>query len=192
MIEELIKKARSVRRFKQDEEVTCETLRKLINLARLSPSAGNIQPLKYILSCEPEKNEKIFSTLAWAAYLKEWPGPREGEKPAAYIIITGDTELSKNFLCDHGIAAQSIVLGAQDKGLGACILGSIKRDKLREMFSIPAQYEMLLVIALGRPAEEVVIEEAKEGESIRYWRDEKSRHHVPKRKLEEIIIETYE
>jgi hypothetical protein len=61
-----------------------------VNLARLSASAANLQPLRYILSNDPHKNELIFSCLAWAAYLKDWPGPPEGERPSAYIIMLGD------------------------------------------------------------------------------------------------------
>ena len=131
MIEELIKQNRSCRRFYQDEAVSLETLKWLVNLARLSASAANLQPLKYILANEPEKNAAIFSCLAWAGYLTDWPGPAEGERPAAYLIILGDTEISKNFGCDHGIAAQSILLGARAKGLGGCMLGSIQKDRLR-------------------------------------------------------------
>ena len=112
MIEELVMKNRSYRRFYENKSIDNETLKELINLARLSPSAGNLQPLKYILSNTPEKNSLIFPCLAWAGYLKEWPGPQEGERPAAYVVILGDTDITKKFGCGHGIAAQSILLGA--------------------------------------------------------------------------------
>ncbi len=188
MIEELIRRNRSCRRFHQDEEVSLETLKWLVNLARLSPSAGNLQPLRYILSNEPGKNGKIFSCLAWAAYLKDWPGPSEGERPPAYIVILGDSEVCINFWCDHGIAAEAILLGAREKGLAGCILGSIDRKKLRDLLEIPERYEILLVLAIGRPKEEAVIEEMSGGESIKYWRDDRGVHHVPKRRLEDIIV----
>ena len=153
-----------------------------------SASAANLQPLKYLLACEPEKNAAIFSCLAWAGYLKDWPGPAAGERPAAYILILGDTEISKNFGCDHGIAAQSILLGARAQGLGGCLLGSIQRDRLRELLRIPAKFDILLAIALGRPKETVVLEEVSPGDSIKYWRDDQGVHHVPKRRLEDIIL----
>ncbi len=188
MIAELVKGNRSYRRFHQEEPVSLETLKGLVNLARLSASAANLQPLKYLLSGGPEKNEAIFSCLAWAGYLKDWPGPAEGERPAAYIVILGDTEISKNFGCDHGIAAQSILLGAREQGLGGCILGSIQRDRLRDLFKIPETLDILLVIALGRPQETVILEEVAPGGSIKYWRDEQGGHHVPKRRLEDIIL----
>lgn len=188
MIEELIKGNRSYRRFHQDFPVSLETLQGLVNLARLSASAANLQPLKYLLSCDPKKNADTFSCLAWAGYLKDWPGPAEGERPAAYIVILGDTEISKNFGCDHGIAAQSILLGAREQGLGGCMLGSIRRDRLRELLHIPESLEILLVIALGRPRETVVLEEVAPGGDIKYWRDAAGVHHVPKRRLEELIL----
>jgi len=185
----LILKSRSYRRFCQEKPVKAEALKELVDLARLSPSASNLQPLKYILSCDREKNAKIFPHLAWAGYLKDWKGPAEGERPAAYIIILGDTGISKAFGCDHGIAAQSILLGAVEKGLGGCIIGSINQDGLRQALEIDRRYEILLVIALGRPKELVKVEKVKEDGDIRYWRDEKGGHHVPKRPLEELILD---
>ena len=136
----------------------------------------------------PEKNSLIFPCLAWAGYLKDWAGPREGERPSAYIIILGDTEITKVFGCDHGIAAQSILLGATEKGFNGCIIGSVKRELLRKSLQIPKRYQILLAIALGAKKESVVIEEVKEGD-IKYWRDKKGIHHVPKRQLSEIILD---
>lgn len=189
MIKDLVLKNRSYRRFHQDEAVKPETLRELIDLARLSASGANQQPLKYILSWVAEKNIQIFPHLAWAGYLKDWDGPVESERPSAYIIILGDTEISKTFGVDHGIAAQSILLGAVEKGLGGCIIGSIKRDSLRDALGIPNCYEILLVLALGRPKETVVLVTTGEDGDIRYWRDNEGVHHVPKRRLDDIILD---
>jgi nitroreductase len=188
MIKELIFKNRSYRRFDQEYRIEAQTLRELVDLARLSPSAANLQPLKYILSHEPQKNALIFPHLGWAGYLKDWPGPAEGKRPSAYIIILGDTEISTSFGCDHGIAAQSILLGAVEKGLGGCIIGTVQREKLRKVLDIPSRYEILLVLALGKPKEEVVVEMARPTGDIKYWRDGEGLHHVPKRPLDEIII----
>ncbi|MCX7683575.1 MAG: nitroreductase family protein [Anaerolineae bacterium] len=189
MIEELIRKNRSYRRFYQDVPVGMETLRELVNLARLSPSAANLQPLKYILSCDAETNALIFPHTRWAGYLKDWPGPAEGERPAAYIIILGDTTITKSFGCDHGIAAQSIMLGATERGLGGCMIGSIDRDGLRQALHIPDHFEILLILALGKPKEQVVIEQVGPDGDIRYYRDQDGVHHVPKRALEDLIVE---
>jgi nitroreductase len=188
MIEELIKSNRSCRRFKESEPVSRQTLKWLVNLARLSASAGNLQPLKYFLAHTPEVNRQIFPCLAWAGYLPDWPGPGPGERPAAYLVVLGDREIAANFGCDHGIAAQSILLGAREQGLAGCILGSIRRDQLRLALNLPEGYETLLVIALGKPKEEVVLEEVGPDGSIKYWRDEHGVHHVPKRRLEDIIL----
>jgi nitroreductase len=188
MIEDLIKKNRSCRRFLQKEEVPGDTLRWLVNLARLSGSSANLQPLKYILSNEPHKNELIFSCLAWAAYLKGWPGPPEGERPSAYIIMVGDWNIAKSFGADMGIAAQSILLGARERGLAGCMIGSINKELLQERFHLPKRFEILLVIALGKPKETAVLDEVKPGGAIEYWRDDQGVHHVPKRSLEDIIL----
>jgi len=188
MLKDLITKNRSYRRFYQDKKIEEQSLRQLVNLARLSASAGNLQSLKYILSCDAEKNAAIFPTLRWAAYLTDWPGPDEGERPAAYIIILGDTKIYKDFFCDHGIAAQSILLGATEKGLAGCMFASIDRDGLRKTLNIDKHLEILLVIALGVPKEKIVLEEVKDDGSIKYWRDSSGTHHVPKRKLDDIII----
>jgi nitroreductase len=188
MIRNLILKNRSYRRFYEDFPVKKRALEGLVDLARLSPSAANLQPLKYILSCEPEKNALIFPHLKWAGYLKDWPGPGKGERPSAYIIILGDTEVAASFGCDHGIAAQSILMGATEKGLGGCIIGSISREDLRKALEIPHLYEILLVLALGKPMEKVMVEASRDKDDIKYWRDKGMTHHVPKRKLGDIII----
>ncbi len=187
-MKDLIHANRSYRRFYQDVPISMEVLRELVDLGRLSPSGSNMQPLKYKLSNDPETNAKIFQHLAWAGYLKEWPGPEEGERPSAYIIILGDTSISRTFGTDHGIAAQSIMLGAVEKGFGGCMIGSIKRANLAADVNIPAQYEILLVLALGKPKEIVQIDPVGPDGSIRYWRDEQQVHHVPKRALDDIII----
>jgi nitroreductase len=189
MIEDLIRQNRSCRRFCQNEPISGETLKGLVNLARLSASAANLQPLKYVLSNDPRKNTQIFACLAWAGYLPNWPGPGEGERPSAYIILLGDTAIAKTFAMDVGIAAQSILLGAREHHLAGCMIGSIKKELLQEMLQLPAQLEILLVIALGQPKEIVVLEELPSGGSIKYWRDEHGVHHVPKRSLDEIILD---
>jgi nitroreductase len=188
MIKELILKNRSYRRFQQDVPIDMETLQELVDLARCSASGANRQPLKYILSCDPEKNEKIFPNLFWAAALKDWPGPAEGERPSAYIIILLDKEVSESPGVDHGIAAQSMLLGAVDKGFGGCMMGAINRDGMREVLRIPERYVILLTVALGKPNETVVLETLGDDGDTNYWRDDESVHHVPKRSLDDIIL----
>ena len=179
---------RSYRRFYQEVDITLETLKELVDLARLSASATNAQPLKYILSWEPEKNSLIFPHLTWAAFLKTWSGPAEGERPSGYIVVLGDTEISRFWDYDAGIAAQSILLGATERGLGGCMIANIRKEGLRKALKIPERYETLLVLALGKPKEKVVIEAVGRGGDTKYWRDSEGVHHVPKRALDEIII----
>jgi nitroreductase len=188
MLADLVLKNRSYRRFYQKHVIDSKTLKDLVNLARLSASGGNAQPLKYILSCDPQKNALIFPHLAWAAFLKDWPGPDDGERPSAYIIILGDREISQSFGCDHGIAAQTMLLGAVERGLGGCMIGSIHRDNLRTTLEIPPRFDILLTLALGEPKERVTIERVDASGNTRYWRDDEGVHHVPKRALEDIII----
>ncbi len=186
----LVLKTRSYRRFDQSILISKAELKSLVDLARNSASGANIQPLKYIISADPEKNNLIFQTLKWAGYLKDWDGPAEGERPAAYVVMLGDTAVKTSFGHDPGIAAQTIMLGASEKGYGGCIFGSMERGKLKENLSIADRFEVILVLALGRPVEKVVLEECAADGDIKYYRDADAVHHVPKRRLQDIILDT--
>ena len=192
MLNDLIRKTRSYRRFHQEVPVELETLQELVDLARLSASGANRQPLKYVLCCDPEVNARVFACLGWAGHLPDWPGPVQGERPAAYIVILGDTEVAPSVGCDHGIAAQSIMLAATERGLGGCLIGSVQHDQLRKALDIPERYTILLVLTLGKPKEQVVIEAVGTDGDIRYYRDAAGVHHVPKRALEELIVREYD
>lgn len=188
VLKDLVFRTRSYRRFDESHQVTYKILQGLIDLARLSASTANRQPLKYVICNTPDRCKSVFPSLAWAGYLKEWDGPSEGERPSAYIIILGDKSITETFLVDHGIAAQSIMLGATEEGLGGCIIASVKREQLRNELKIPEKYEILLVLALGKPVEKVIVDEMKDGD-VKYWRDPGENHHVPKRSLNEIIVD---
>jgi nitroreductase len=186
-LKDLIIKNRSFRRFNETHSINLKTLESLVDLARLSASTANRQPLKYLLINTPDGCNKVFPSLLWAGYLKDWPGPVNGERPSAYIVILGDKSISETFGVDHGIAAQSILLGATESGLGGCIIASIKREEFRDELKIPDNYEILLVLALGEPVENVVLDQIKDGD-IKYWRDSEGNHHVPKRSLTDLIV----
>ncbi len=186
-LKELIARTRSYRRFDESYAIDCSSLENLIDLARLSASGANRQPLKYLIYNSPEDCRRIFPSLVWAAYLKEWGGPAEGERPSGYIIILGDKSISEVFGVDHGIAAQSIMLGATESGLGGCMIASLKREYLRKELSLSDRYEILLILALGKPVEHVIIDDIKDND-VKYWRDGEKIHHVPKRPLNELII----
>jgi nitroreductase len=186
--EQLIILNRSYRRFDHSKPVDAATLRYLVDIARRTPSASNRQPLKYILVGEARGCANLFTHLKWAGALKGWGGPAESERPTAYIIVLCDKEITANPGCDHGIACQSMLLAAAERGLGGCMLGAIDRDGIRRDLAIPDRYDILLVVALGVPAEKCVLEDMKPGGNIDYYRDAASVHHVPKRPLDEIIL----
>lgn len=186
-LKDLVLKTRSYRRFNETHRISNSTLKGLVSLARLSASGANRQPLKYLIYTSPEDCEKIFPSVVWAAYLKNWDGPAPGERPSGYIIILGDKSISESFGVDHGIAAQSIMLGATEAGLGGCMIASIKRELLRSVLKIPDRFEILLILALGKPVEKVILDEIKDND-VKYWRDDQDKHHVPKRPLDELII----
>ncbi len=187
----LVLRNRSYRRFDASQPLDEETLRELIAVARLAPSAANLQPLRYVLSCRPCENGQIYSTLTWAGALKGWPGLAEEDRPTGYIVVLTDRALKDPADIDVGIAAQTILLAAAERGLGGCMVSSVQRGRLRELLGLPDGLAVSLVIALGRPAEEVVLEDAVPGGSTRYWRDGMQVHHVPKRVLGELIVRVY-
>jgi nitroreductase len=190
-LRELVSRTRSFRRFYENHPLTLATLEDLVDTARLTASAANLQPLRYMISADAYVNAQIFPHLAWAAYLKDWDGPEEGERPAGYVVILGDQRYAKTSAWDLGIVAQTILLGATELGLGGCMIGSIKKDALAATLDTPEGFEILMVIALGRPKEKIVLERLGEDGDIKYWRDEKGVHHVPKRDLDSILLRRF-
>jgi len=186
-LKDLIYKTRSYRRFDESYQIATKTLKNLIDLARMSASGANRQPLKYLIYNTPEDCDRMFPYLSWAGYLADWPGPEKGERPTGYIIILGDKSITEIFGVDHGIAAQSIMLGATEAGLGGCMISSVMRAELREEMRIPDNYDILLVLALGKPGEKIIIDDIKDDE-VKYWRDDEKNHHVPKRQLDDLVI----
>lgn len=188
---EIIAKTRTFRRFFQNEAISSDLLSELLDLARLGGSARNGQPWQYLVINTPEMCEKVFPFLGWAGYLTDWKGPIEGERPSAYILCL----LNSNWLkgpeseaqFDLGVATQNLLLGAMEKRLGGCRIGSFN-PKLADLFDLHEFLDISLVVALGRPRETVIIEECKEDSDIKYWRDDDGVHHVPKRSLESCLI----
>jgi nitroreductase len=187
-VRELILKNRSYRRFRQDTLIDISTLRELVDLARVSQSPWNQQAVKFLLCNRPEKNAEIFEHLHWAALMPQWPGPSEGERPSAYIVIVGDREIGKVFNYDHVVAGTSILLGATELGLGGCLIGAFNKKELAARLNISNRYDLLLVVALGQPNETIVLDPVGPDGDTRYWNDESGVHHVPKRSLDELIL----
>ncbi len=190
-IKEAVEKARTFRRFDEQQSISRETLEELIELARLGGSARNCQPWQYMIVTESSLCEKIFPLTGWAGYLSDWKGPAPGERPTAYILCL----LNKNWLkgpekeahFDLGISSQNLLLGAIEKNIGGCRIGSFS-PKIADLFEMKDNLSLELVIALGVPAEQVVIEEVKDND-VAYWHGEERVHHVPKRALADIIVD---
>lgn len=189
MLSDLVKRCRTYRRFYEDVRIADEELKELVDLARLTASTANSQALKFKIINSPKENEKVFDTLGWAGALPDWDGPEPGERPSAYILVCCDLSLAQNKPIDDGITAQTIMLGAVEKGYGGCMLANVQRSNLAEALGIDSsRYSIDLVLALGKPKEEVVIVPVGEDGSIKYYRDENQVHYVPKRTLEDILL----
>ena len=187
MIKDLIIKNRSYRRFDNSHHISRKTLEELVELARLSASAANRQILRFYLASTPDINDPIFSCLKWAGYLTDWDGPVPEERPSAYIVILKPSSLLAYIGHDTGIACQSILLGAVEKDLGGCMFGSVDRPRLHDLLKLSPDYDIELVIALGKPVEIIQLDSVVESDT-KYWRDKSQIHHVPKRLLKDLII----
>ncbi len=188
MFSELVKATRSFRNFEPSYSLSDEFMRGLIELCRYTPSTANLQSIKFAYANTAEFCEKIFPMLGWAGYIKEDKPPYDGNVPTGYILLCYDTDISSNELeIDAGICAQTIVLGAMDKGIGACMIGSFDKSKATEIFSLPENIKPRLIIALGKPAETVEVVDIKDGD-VKYYRESKDKHIVPKRTADELII----
>lgn len=189
ILKELLQSNRSYRRFNQKERIDKNHLENLIELTRYCSSGRNLQPLRYMIITEEEICDEIFPLLGWAGYLKDWPGPDRGERPAAYILQFLDTELTGDCMCDDGLQLETITLGAVAKGLGCCIIKSFNSKKLIEILGIEERYQPLYVVAVGYPVETVKIEDMTvEDTDIKYYRTADAIHHVPKRPISSLII----
>ena len=185
---ELIRAARTCRRFEEDKRVEAATLRKMVDIVRITSSAANKQPLRYYTVSSPEACAKVFPHLKWAGALPQWPGPVEGERPTGYIVACsahGDN-LFVHF--DIGIVGQTMQLLATDLGLGCCMFNNFSRDKVREALNIPEELEVSLVIALGAAKEVRKIVDAKVTDKLLYWRDDEQVHYVPKLTLDQVLL----
>jgi len=193
MMQDLIRRTRTVRRYEEERPLEEGLLRNLVDMARLGGSARNAQSLKYGVITEKKLRDQLFPLLAWAGYLPHWPGPQEGERPSAYVVCLLDSALQKGpeteAHFDLGIATQNMLLTAAEQGVFGCRIGAFSPAKVQEFLRLPEQFKPLLVVALGYPREDVVLEEIGENGDIRYWHDDQGVHHVPKRKLDDLLVD---
>lgn len=191
MLIDLLKKNRSYRGYDDSFRIDRSMLEELIDCTRYTASSVNIQPLKYFAASEPETIALIQPLTHWAGKLKELHLPREGHRPTAFIVICQDMSVSDSptmFQRDIGIAAQTILLAATEKGLGGCMIGSFEKNALKKALSLPEQIEPMMVLAIGKPDETVLLTEMGPGGSTDYYRDENDVHFVPKRALKDILL----
>ena len=191
MLKDLVMKNRSYRGFDESFRFSREELLELVDLTRYTASSVNEQPLKYYIAFEKEDGEQILPLTMWARALKDTQLPHSGMGPSAFIIICQDMNISANttrFQRDVGIAAQTILLAAVEKGLGGCMIGSFRKPELKSLLGLSEGIEPNLVVALGKPAEKVILTEVGADGSTAYYRDENDVHYVPKRRLEDIIL----
>jgi len=188
--EETIYKRRTIRRFKQ-EPISLDTIKKLVDFARVAPMARNVQALEFIIVEDIEMRKKLFPLVSWAGSLpQDQRTPESGREPTAYIIVLVNTKIKRSFVdFDVGAAVENILLGAASFGIGTCWMAAINYKKIREVFEIPEHYDLKQVIRLGYPDEESVMEAYKD--SFKYWKDSDGKMHVPKRDLDDIILKIY-
>ena len=191
MLKDLVVKNRSYRGFDESYKFTREQLLEYVDTARLTASSVNLQPLKYFVACDKETVDLIQSMTGWAKALPNLTIPHDGKHPTAFIVICQDTEISANialFQKTVGIVSQTILLMATENGLGGCMIGNFKPALVKEKLGLSDNLEPVLIIALGKPDEEVVIVDVPESGKTNYYRDENDVHYVPKRKLSDIVI----
>lgn len=192
MFKELVKNNRSYRGFDSSRKLTKEELLELVDLTRYTASSGNMQPLKYHIAYEDEEVSRILALTKWAAALPQLSLPYPGTEPTGFVVICQDMGVNANptlFLRDIGIAAQTILLAATEKGLGGCMIGNFNKAKMKELLQLPDEVEPNLVVAIGKPAEKIVLTDVLEDGKTAYYRDEDgATHYVPKRSLEDILL----
>lgn len=183
----LIEKNRSYRRFDFERKISEDVLVALVDVARMSQSAANLQPLSYITISKEEMVAKVHQHMRWAGYLPDWNGPVDAERPVAYIIVLSNTEVKQTYReVDAGLAMQNMCICAAAEGIGSCMIGNLDKKLLVELLEIPEQYEIIYAVAFGFPVEQVQM--VPFAGDVKYYRDENQKHFVPKRLLKDVLI----
>ena len=191
MMKELVKKSRSYRGYDENRKITREELLELVDCARYAPSSVNRQPFKYWLAYTQEDLDKIQPLTGWARALPQMTLPHPGKCPTAFIVICQETEWDadlKRYLRDVGIVAQTMLLAAAEKDLGGIMIGNFSPERIAKALKLPGHIVPMLIVALGKPDEQIVLTEIENGDSLDYYRDDQDIHYVPKRKLNDIIL----
>ena len=207
MLKDLVLKNRSYRGFDESVRISRETLEGFVDCARLCPSSVNKQPLKYFLAWEPEEVEKVQGLTKWARALPDMVLPHPGKRPTGFVVICQDKRIDENlnrYQKDVGIVAQTMLLAAVEQGLGGCMIGNFQAGEVinaipqkariginirtMEVIGLPEEIRPLLIVAFGKPAEEIHLVDVQEDGNTNYYRDENDVHYVPKRTLADELL----
>lgn len=185
---ELVATSRTCRYFKNSVHLTEGILSDLVNMAHLSPSARNLQPLRYALVVSPEARNELFPLLNMAGGRSAEERADESRAPAGYIVIVAPRGLNDFGLMDIGIAAQTVNLAARTAGLACCMIGAFNKPAVDKFLGVPEAMESRLVLALGAPSEDCRLTGPSADGSLSYYNDAEGVHWVPKLTLNDVIM----
>ncbi len=191
MLKDLVLKNRSYRGYDHSVQIPEKDLLELVDLTRYVASSINHQVLKYKIVTDKELVSKIQEQTVWAKALPEIRLPYKGTEPVAFVVICIDHNLTRAdvvYLRDVGAVAQTMLLGAVEKGFGGIMIGSFSKTNVKQILDLPDNLEPNLVVAFGKPDEEIVLTDCKDGKTIYYRSPDGKTHYVPKRPLDEIVV----
>ena len=182
----LLGERRTVRRFK-NKPIEDELLVKFIDTARLSPSAANLQSLKYLPITKEETRREMFPHIRYAGYTPEWENKFE-ITPTAFIAILNDSEIrpKEKAEVDAGISLMALSLLAESTGLGSCIIAAFNREEVKKILDFDEKLDILYLIGIGYPDQKNYLGEGEE--KVKYKLDSDGNFAVPKRALDEILV----
>ena len=156
---QLVQARQSDRSYDKQRPVEPEKLERILEAARLAPSACNAQPWKFVVITDKElaqKAGKAAAGLGMNKFAKDAPVHiLVVEESANITSLLGGKVKGKHFpLIDIGIVAAHIALAAEAEGLGSCILGWFDEKEMKQLAGIPASKRLLLDIVIGYPAKE--------------------------------------
>ncbi len=184
---EAVKERHTIRKFTQEPPVR-EELLQIVDSARLAPYGANAQPLKYAIVTDEGKRRELYPYIKYAGFLKDWD-PAFEECPTAFIVILNDTAIKPTAKseCDSGIALASMCLAARELGYGSVCLGAINRAEIKKTLGLDERYDITYLLGIGYPAQTGEVFDYTD--DLKYYFDENGNVHVPKRTMDEVLVE---
>jgi nitroreductase len=180
-----MEKNRSYRGYDQSFEVKREMLERIVAVNTKIASAKNQQVLRFKLVTKETGADIITQNMKLGGLLPELHLPFPGTEPEAFIVICSTVEPDKWVHMDVGIAAQSMLLKAVEMGLGGICIGAFNKQAVTDTFVLPC--EPVLVLAIGKPAEQIELVPVHAEEPLKYYR-ENGIHYVPKIVANDLIL----